>query len=457
MSDINTLQQIDVDWPWSATLRWTRVAAACPQAMTLLNSLDLPMAARIGVCMENSSELVALIQAAARLGHCLVFFNPRLPDADIEQQVADAALDYCFGKKVDALPSTETVELQDLSPCDDSAIPFPDLETAAAVLQSSGSGGRHKSIRLSLRALLHAADKSCRHLQIGADDCWLLCLPLFHIGGLMQVYRSAASGCGLQVSSVFDAAVINSTLDSGTVHGVSLVPTMLHRLLDQRSSDWSPVLRCLLLGGAALPAAERARCRAFGLNPCASYGMSESTALLAAQQPGHNDTDDCGPLVDGMQVRINNEGLIMLRGAQLFSGYEKEGQLIELRDPAQWFCTSDRGWLDEQGHLHVSGRADDVFVRGGENVALQQVHDAISALQLCDKLALCLVADPEWGQVPALAYVGNIQESELKDICDKDLPALLRPTLVRCLPELPQLSNGKIDRQQLQERFRNDS
>ena len=82
------------------------------------------------------------------------------------------------------------------------------------------------------------------------DDRWLTCLPLYHVGGQAILFRSALYGTTVVLQQGFDPERINHSLDNDQITLVSLVPTMLHRLLDSRT-HWPNSLRLILLGGAA--------------------------------------------------------------------------------------------------------------------------------------------------------------------------------------------------------------
>ena len=179
-------------------------------------------------------------------------------------------------------------------------------------------------------------------------DHWLACLPLAHVGGLSVVTRALHTGTDLTVLPRFDVAPVEAAARGGATL-VSLVATALGRI------DAS-LFRTIVLGGAAPPPDRPA-------NTVTTYGMTET---------GSGVVYDGVPL-DGVDVRIDDDGEIHLRGPMLLRAY-RDG-----RDPLidGWLMTGDVGrWLPD-GRLHVDGRRGDLIITGGENVWPEAVERAL--------------------------------------------------------------------------------
>ncbi len=195
----------------------------------------------------------------------------------------------------------------------------------ALVVATSGSTGAPRGVVLTHDAVVASAWATSRRLGVTADDHWLACLPLAHVGGLSVVTRALITGTRLTVLPGFEPVIVAG---AGATH-VSLVATALRRI-DPRS------FRTIVLGGAAPPAK-------LPPNVVTTYGMTET---------GSGVVYDGRPL-DGVDVRIDADHQILLRGPMLLRGYrDGTDPLID-----GWFPTGDLGrWLPD-GRLHVDGRA----------------------------------------------------------------------------------------------------
>lgn len=273
------------------------------------------------------------------------------------------------------------------------------------VLTTSGSTGVPKRVQLSAAAL--AASATAGHVRLGGPGRWLLALPAQHVAGLQVLVRAALAGTQpavLDLRGEFDPAAFGAAAqrlareDTGRCYPArcytALVPTQLARLLD---TDPQPLARfdAVLLGGAAAPDELLRRARAAGVRVVTTYGMTETAGGCVY---------DGWPL-DGTRVRVDGEGSVELAGPMLATGYldAPEETAAAFRDG--WFTTSDLGRLDEQGRLQVLGRADDVVVSGGLNVAPAEVEAVLTGLP--GVAAACVVGlpDPEWGQRVTAAVV----------------------------------------------------
>ncbi|MHC5067258.1 MAG: class I adenylate-forming enzyme family protein [Planctomycetota bacterium] len=433
--------------PWHdeySAVPWPFLLPGVGAAQAWLDQCGLQPGMRLGLCLSNRPALAQLLQAAPLRAITVVLINHRLP-VDQAQALADHA-------RVDVLLTSET----DLPDCFSGDTPArattADPDSIAAVLFTSGSSGRAKAARLSRRALFAAAATSAQHLNLSPADRWLACLPLDHIGGAMCVWRSANSGNALELHPAFSCAAVNAAIDAGA-SGVGLVPTMLHRLCQQRQQPWPSTLHCILAGGAHLSAELARRCAALGRAPCRSYGMTESGAMCVGQDAGGAHGSDCGRPLPGYAVQIiaddghtlpaHSNGLIALRGPGLFSGYD-DGPTRHIND---WFVTGDLGHLDHAGRLHLCGRRHDLILSGGENVYPAEVaahleqHPAVSAAWVCG------LDDTDWGQQVAALLVGQAPDTdEWLAWLRQHLAPHQRPKRWRWLTSLPLNDRGKIDR-----------
>ncbi|MFO8075788.1 MAG: AMP-binding protein [Egibacteraceae bacterium] len=264
------------------------------------------------------------------------------------------------------------------------ALPDPRALPAGTglVVVTSGATGRPKAVVLARAALDAAVRASLARLGARPDDRWLCCLPTHHVAGLAVLLRARALGTAPVVHPRFDPAAVAAETD---VTHVALVPTQLRRLLEA-GVDLAR-FRAVLLGGAAPGRGLVAAARAAGARLVESYGMTETCGGCVYD----------GRPLDGVDVAIGADGRIRLRGPVLFEGYLDEPEATAAACEDGWLVTGDLGRLAE-GRLEVAGRADDVIVTGGENVAAAAVAEALAEHPAVAEAFVAGRPDPEWGE-----------------------------------------------------------
>jgi O-succinylbenzoic acid--CoA ligase len=259
-------------------------------------------------------------------------------------------------------------------------------------------------------------------------------MPWQHIGGIQVMLRARLLGIPLVVHDRFDPEHVAATQATLT----SLVPTQLVRLLDA-GVDLS-AFRAILLGGAAAPPALLARAAAAGVPVVPTYGMSETSGGCVYD----------GRPLDGVEVAVDADGRVLLRGPMLMSGYRRRPDLTREAFSDDWFVTSDLGQLDQEGRLHVTGRIDDVVVTGGEKVVASEVAAVLGGHPDISEVAVTGVADAEWGQRVVAVVVprpgARIRLADLRVWCGDRMAAAARPREVVVVDEMPRLGSGKPDR-----------
>ncbi|MFD6177772.1 MULTISPECIES: AMP-binding protein [unclassified Isoptericola] len=379
-------------------------------------------------------------------------------------------------------------------------VPLPRTTTGATppgtalVVRTSGSTGTPREVALTADAL--RASATATHERLGGPGRWVLTLPPTHVAGLQVLVRSALAGTPLTAADPdarFTPDGLADLLEPALAAGdeplyVSLVPTQVHRLLaaarDGAPRGLAALARCgaVLLGGAASPPALLAQAADAGVRVVTTYGMSETAGgcvydgvplrgvrvrvratELSGSQPcelsgPHAGSDAPGPDSSGVV------GVVELGGPTLAEGYLGDDAATAAvfhtdADGSRWFRTSDLGRLAPDGTLQVLGRADDVVVTGGVNVAPAPVEALVGEL-LAGETCVVGVQDPEWGQalvavvvLPSATSVG----SPLTPVAPDDvarvratvatrLGAPSAPRRVYRAAALPLRGPGKVDR-----------
>ncbi len=276
---------------------------------------------------------------------------------------------------------------------------------ARFLVMTSGTSGPGRAVVLTGANLAASAAASRARLGNGRGDGWLCVLPLYHVGGLSVLWRSAREGGTVVLEERFSAARAASLLAGGEIAFTSLVPTMLRRVLDELPGPF-PGVRAALVGGGPADPALLARASEAGLAALATYGMTETASQVATEVPTEagRRPGSAGCPLEGFEVRAVDDsgralppgeaGRLEVRGAAVSPGYLGEPE----RGPGDWLRTGDLGFLDADGYLFVLGRVDRAIITGGEKVhparveAVLREHPAVADARVWGE------EDPEWGQ-----------------------------------------------------------
>lgn len=316
--------------------------------------------------------------------------------------------------------------------------------TDPIVIRTSGSTGTPKDVVLGRDAVLASAHAALD--RIGGPGEWLLALPADAVGGLQVLVRAIASDTPPVIASEHPDLSGAISAMTGRRRYASLVPTQLHRLAAAGDLGILADLDAVLIGGATMPASLLTEAREAGVPVVRTYGMSETCGGCVYD----------GLPLDGVQVRIADDGQVMLAGPVLFDGYADTATTAAALHNG-WFATADRGEVDADGRLRVLGRLDDVVISGGVNVALPAVTEVLRMLEGVRDAAAVGVPDDEWGArvvaclVPDDAVcLDGLRLDEVRDAVEESgLPRSWAPRDVVLLDMLPVLPGGKLDRQAL--------
>jgi o-succinylbenzoate---CoA ligase len=428
---------------------------------------------RVAHLSRVTPDAVALAHAIWRIGAVAVPLNTRLTAAEIAPQLEAlqprlTLVDPSFADRAslegerparrssDQQGSTlapEAVSLEGERPSRRSS------GDTAAILFTSGTTGRPKAAALSRANFLAAARASAANVGGAPDDRWLLCLPLFHVGGLTMLHRCATYGAALFLQERFDADAANRAIDADGITHTSLVATTLRRLLDARGDrPFPPTLRAILIGGGPVPLVLLDRARSLHAPVLQTYGLTESCAQVTTERPGEADGLTAGPPLPGLGVRIvdadgadlppNTIGEIEVSGPTVFQGYAGDESETHQTLWKGWLRTRDLGSLDERGRLTVAARRTDLIISGGENVYPAEVETVLLAAPGVVDAAVFARPDAEWGQVPVAAVVAGpgFSPEEAERHCRARLAGYKVPRRFVVLPELPRNAAGKVDR-----------
>jgi o-succinylbenzoate---CoA ligase len=306
-------------------------------------------------------------------------------------------------------------------------------------VRTSGSSGEPKDVMLGSTAVRASATATIRRL--GGPGQWVLALPGRYVAGLQVIVRSLLAGTSPVVLADHPTLAAATDALTGARRYLAIVPTQLHRWLDEPASvDALRSYDAVLLGGAAAADRDLTAARAAGVPIVTTYGMSETCGGCVY----------AGLPLDGVAVALSTDGRVRIGGPVLFDGYAGRPDLTADALHDGWLTTPDLGELDDDGLLTVLGRADDVVVSGGVNVPIGAVEAVLRSLPGVGGCAVVGLPDDEWGEV-VCAVVESSGDSpvtldDVRDAVGSRHPRAWAPRRLVVTDALPLLESGKVDR-----------
>jgi len=350
--------------------------------------------------------------------------------------------------------------------------PPADRDAPAVLIYTSGTTAEPKAAVLRHRHLLAYVLNTLEFASAEPGDAALVAVPPYHIAGLTNLLTNLYTGRRVVYLGAFDAAQWLAVVRRERITHAMLVPTMLARIVAEVPSGdaATPSLRSLAYGGARTPRAvleqalrvfpETGFVNAYGLTETASsiavLGPDDHRVAVAASDPAIRERlGSVGRALPGIEFQIRDAegralaagetGLVFVRGEQISGEYGTRSVL----DPDGWFATRDRGRLDADGYLFIDGRADDTIIRGGENIAPEEIEDVLLTHPGIVEAVVVGVPDPEWGQRLVAVVVGDGDPADIQRWVKDRLRSSKTPETIVFRPELPKTETGKILRRVL--------
>jgi O-succinylbenzoic acid--CoA ligase len=383
--------------------------------------------------MHPRREQVVLAHALMKVGAALLPLSPRLTEAERTEVIAT----------VEPMIDLDDPGLLTQTEADLPMLGEHDTDDICAWVLTSGSSGTPKPIGLTYGNFLWSAMGGAFNIGVDPTDRWLCCLPLSHIAGLSIVMRSAIYGTTAVVHDGFDVERVARSLVDDRITVVSLVTTMLSRLLEAGADLSGP--RAILVGGGPVPESILADALGRGATVVQTYGLTETCSQVTTLAPedAQRKLGSAGRPLLTSHVRIRG-GEILIQGPTVAPGRA---------DESGWLHTGDLGYIDEEGFLYVRDRIDDMIVTGGENVVPSEVEEVLLSHPAVEDAAVVGREDPEWQQavtaVVVLAPGAEITTDELRHHCAATLAGYKVPKRVELAAALPRTPSGKLMRRAL--------
>lgn len=437
---------------------------------------------------ESSEAAVLALFGAALAGVAYCPLNYRLADADLGAQlkriapalvIGDAVRCVRLGAGNTALSRADFVAAaQAAQPLEDG----DDGEGIAIQLFTSGTTAAPKAAILRHSNLVSYILGTVEFASADEADAALVSVPPYHIAGISALLSSIYA---LRRIVMLPAFAPETWLELAASEGVTnafVVPTMLSRIIEAIDKAAAPLpvsLRAVAYGGGKMPL--EIITRALDLFPRTgftnAYGLTETSSTVALLGPDEHraahGSDDAqvrarlasvGKPLPTVEIEIRDDegnvlppgeaGEIYVRGDQVSGEYKEKSALTA----DGWFPTRDAGYLDPEGYLFLSGRADDVIVRGGENLSPGEIEDVLLTHPAIADACAVGVPSVEWGEAVGIALVlreGHAvpDDADIKELIRARLRSSRVPEAIRFESGLPYNEMGKLLRREVRKLF----
>ncbi|MEU8897599.1 SDR family NAD(P)-dependent oxidoreductase [Nocardia sp. NPDC048505] len=454
-----------------------------------LADLGVARGERVALKLGNTVEMAEGYLAVWRAGAVGVPINAHASPAEVGHILADSGASVLMTTSRTARElATEhpgpTLIVTEAGPEPQPHIVFEDLATrdpvsaarddlgldeVAWILYTSGTTGRPKGVRSTLRQSLWGTQHwYVPVLGMSPDDRLLWPVPLSHcLGHHLGVLGVVSVGCGATLIDGYSGGVVLDALERSEATILVGVPTSFHRLAQAVREGAAPAhrLRAALTAGAVVSAELTAEVQELlGVPLLNNYGCTEACGPIAAMDPpGGRARHGVGRAVEGVRVRIvdphsgqdladGREGEIWISGPNLMLGYHNQPEQTAAAMVDGWFRTGDLAVRDADGTLSISGRIKELIIRGGENIHPAQIEDVVRALPGVADAAVVGQPHEVFGEVPVVLLAlasGDLDVAAFVLACRRALPHAKVPVDVFEIAAVPRTPSGKIVRQAL--------
>ena len=356
-----------------------------------------------------------------------------------------------------------TAAAEDATPIEPVAAP---LTSPAVMLFTSGTTGRPKGVPLTGHNLATNARMLHDAWLFGPDDRLLHMLPLFHVHGLfVALHPVLLAGGTLSFHGRFHPGTVIDDLDRCSV--VMGVPTMYSRLLEQANLDRDRTrsIRLFACGSAPLTAQTHERfAERTGHAIVERYGMTEAGIMTSNPYDGDRIPGTVGYPFPGVRLRIVDDhgsslptgvpGNVQATGPNVFEGYwQRPDATADVFTDDGWLRTGDVGSLSVDGRLTLDGRASDLIISGGLNIAPRQIEEALESSPSIDEVAVVGIPHPDLGETVVAFVVADRFDEDAARSCLADLARFKHPKSYVELPGLPRNAMGKVEKGRLRDEY----
>ena len=414
---------------------------------------------RIAILSQNSIEYIILIMAIIKIKAVAVPLNTRFPMNQIMNLLSGInCKTVVHSEEIHPKPKSNEIvffEIDKLIHNEKSGNEIDthgkiSLDQDMSIIFTSGSTSQPKAVLHTFRNHYYSALGSNQNISFQKGDSWLFSLPMYHVGGIAILFRALIGG-GAVIAPENTSPLSDSILKFKPTH-ISLVPTQLYRLLNnQNAITHLKKIKAILLGGSSIPTNLIQKAVENDLPIFTSYGLTEMASQVTTTLPGEKfeKLKTSGKSLNHRQLRIAEDGEILVQGETLFKGYVHGSRHKPNVDPKGWFATGDLGFLDSKGYLTVTGRKDNMFISGGENIQPEEIEKELLKIDGVREALVVPVKNDEFGYRPVafIEKVDNLPESEFFNrFLQENIPRFKIPDYFFPFPDEDQFSGIKPNR-----------
>jgi len=474
-----------------------------------LAELGVVKGTRVGILSVNCPQYIEAYFAAAKTGAIFVPLNFRAKGDELQYMIERAEVKVLFvGERYVDMVRDIISDLPVLETCiaidgpEEGMLDYEDQIAAASeeeffgeiededvtiLMFTSGTTGRPKAVPLTHESFSSYILENVEPADPEIEEKNILTVPMYHIAGIQAVFAAVYGGRTLILMRQFELNEWLETVQRERANRAMLVPTMIKQIIDCPdfdSCDFSS-LKIITYGAAAMPfeVIKKAIRKFPGVSFINAFGQTETGSTITTLGPEDHDVSgteeemekklkrlasSIGKPLPDVEVRIIDEtgkplpanvvGEIVARGPRIMSGYwQDEAKTAQAFTPDGWLRTSDMGYMDEDGYIFLAGRADDLIIRGGENISPREVEEVLLDFPKIKDVAVIGVHSEEWGQEPRAVVVLQegeaATEEEIIEFSRAKLASFKRPRSVVFVDDLPRSALGKLSRKTLVQQY----
>jgi acyl-CoA synthetase (AMP-forming)/AMP-acid ligase II len=325
------------------------------------------------------------------------------------------------------------------------------------IIFTSGTTGRPKGAMMNHQQTLRMYEEWATLADLRQGDRYLMINPYFHTFGLKAgLIASFLRGATMLPVAIFDIDTVVDLIERERITMLPGPPTLYHTLLTVRDKTKLSTLRAGVTGAADIPVelVRRIHSELPFQTLMTGYGLTEA-GNVTLSRPGDSFEDvaaTAGLPCDGVEVRIADDGEVLVRGYNVMQGYfDDPGATAEAIEADGWLHTGDMGTLDAAGRLRIDGRKKDMFIVGGFNAYPAEIEGFMLQHPAVAQVAVIGVPDQRLGQVGKAFVVPKmpVSEGDLIAWCRGRMAGFKAPRYVEFLDELPLNATGKVMKDQL--------
>jgi acyl-CoA synthetase (AMP-forming)/AMP-acid ligase II len=415
-----------------------------------LMKLGIEKGDRIGVLQVNCNEYIETYFAAAKLGAIFVPLNFRAKAEELSYMVSNAEAKLIllgarylemFDHMLPGLPTVKHVILLDGT--SDRYLGYEDViessspeevsgeiedEDITILMYTAGTTGRPKGVPLTHNGFVSYVLENVEPASPEIEERNLITVPLYHVAGIQAMLAAVYGGRTLVLMRQFEVKEWMRTVQKEKATRAMLVPTMLKWVIDDPEFSHFDLssLKVITYGAAPMPleVIKKAIHEMSWVRFINAFGQTETASTITSLGPEDHVIDGSEeerekklkrlsasigrPLPDVEVQIVDNEGNplkagevgnIMAKGPRIMSGYWRdEEKTAHTFTNDGWLKTGDVGWMDEEGYIYLSGRGDDMIIRGGENISPEEVEDVLYSHSKIDSADIFKIGAGYYGE-----------------------------------------------------------